>query len=141
MKIFIIGSKNAFDKVPPIAGELERMGHTITLPAGYAEPQKEFEMQKVGKEAYLAFKQGMLREQGERVAANDAVLVLNFEKNGQQNYIGGATFLEVFKAWELGKKIFFYNPLPEGMLHDELVGMAPVVIRGDLSLILTKTLF
>jgi hypothetical protein len=43
--------------------------------------------------------------------------------------------LEVFKAWELGKKIFFYNPLPEGILYDELFGMNPLVINGDLSLI------
>ena len=29
----------------------------------------------------------------------DAVLTLNFDKNGQKNYIGGATFLEVYDAW------------------------------------------
>lgn len=75
----------------------------------------------------------MLQTQAEKVARNDAVLVLNFEKAGQPNYIGGATFLEIFKAWELGKKIFLYNQIPEGMLRDELVGMGPTVINGDLS--------
>jgi hypothetical protein len=58
---------------------------------------------------------------------------LNFDKADLKNYLGGATFLEVFKAWELGKKIFFYNRLPEGMLRDELDAMAPTVIDGNLA--------
>lgn len=119
----------------PIKEGLEKSGHIITVPSGYADPYKEFEMQKLSKEEYIEFKNHMLKEQGERVAANDAVLVINLEKDGQSNYIGGATFLEVFKAWELGKKIFFYNPLPDGLLKDELVGMNPTVINQDLSLI------
>ena len=135
MKIFIVGSKYNFDKIAPIREKLEQVGHIITVPAGHADPFKEQEVQKLGKEAFLEFKTRMLKEQGERVAANDAVLVMNFEKNGQPNYIGGATFLEVFKAWDLGKKIFFFNPLPAGIFYDELVGLNPLVINGDLSLI------
>jgi hypothetical protein len=135
MKIFIVGSKYAMDKFPPVQEELERVGHIITLPSGFADPFRELEMKKLDKDTYVKFKHQKLIEQGERVTANDAILVMNFEKNGQKNYIGGATFLEVFKAWELKKKIFFYNPLPEGMLHDELVGMNPLVINGDLSLV------
>lgn len=135
MKIFIVGSKHNFDKMAPIQRKLEEMGHVITLPSGYATPFKEFEMQKLEKKEYVAYKRGMLEEQAERVKENDAVLVLNFEKNGQANYIGGATFLEIFKAWEMKKKIFFYNPLPTGILHDELFGMNPLILNGDLSLI------
>ena len=133
MKIFIASSKYFFEKVPPVQVELEHMGHVVTLPLGYTEPYKELEMIKLGDFAHAEFKAEMLREQVEKIKANDAVLVLNFEKDGQENYIGGATFLEVYKAWELGKKIFFYNPLPTGMLHDELTGINPKVINGNLT--------
>lgn len=133
MKIFIVGSKYCFDKIPSIQQALEKMGHVITVPSGFADPFREIEVKKLDRETYIKFKTQKLIEQGERVTANDAVLVMNFEKNGQINYIGGATFLEVFKAWELGKKIFFYNPLPEGMLYDELLGMNPTILNGDLS--------
>jgi hypothetical protein len=136
MKIFIVGSKYSFEKIPPIKAELEKAGHIITVPSGFADPFRELEVKKLDKDNYVKFKQQKLKEQSERVAANEAILVLNFEKNGQVNYIGGATFLEVFKAWELGKKIFFFNPLPEGMLYDELVGMNPIIINGDLSIIM-----
>jgi hypothetical protein len=135
MKIFMVGSKYGMDKFAPVQKKLEEMGHIITLPSGFADPFKELEVKKLEKDTYIKFKQQKFHEQNERVAANDAVLVMNFDKNDQKNYIGGATFLEIFKAWELGKKIFFYNPLPEGMLNDELTGMNPLVINGDLSLV------
>ena len=57
---------------------------------------------------------------------------MNFDKNGQKNYIGGATFLEMYDAFRLGKKIFMYNDIPEGLLSDEIIGFAPIVINGNL---------
>jgi hypothetical protein len=77
----------------------------------------------------------MIRLQREKILANDGILVLNFEKNGQQNYIGGATFLEIYQAFDLGRKIFLYNPLPENTFTDELKAMNPIVIQGNLDLI------
>ena len=66
----------------------------------------------------------------------DAVLVLNFnkEKNGiiYNNYIGGATFLEMYDAFRYNKKIFLYNDIPQGILHDEIVGFSPTIINGNL---------
>lgn len=40
------------------------------------------------------------------------------KKNGQPNYIGGATFLEMYKAWEMDKKIYLFNPIPESLLKE-----------------------
>ena len=41
----------------------------------------------------------------------------------------------VVKAWEFEKKIFFYNPLPDCSFTDELKGINPRVIHGDLGLV------
>ena len=69
----------------------------------------------------------------------DAVLVLNYdkEKNGKvyKNYIGGATFLEMYDAFRFGKKIFLMNDIPEGMLFDEIEGFGPVVLKENLDLL------
>ncbi len=135
MNIFICASKHNYDKVAPVKEQLEALGHSITLPNSYDEPMKEEEVRQQGAAAHREWKAMMLHEQEEKVRANDAVLVLNFEKRGQANYIGGATFLEIFKAFELGKKIFLYNPVPDNIFTDELLGMGPLVINGDLSLI------
>lgn len=75
----------------------------------------------------------MIRRSEAVIGESDAVLVVNNEKDGAKGYVGGATFLEIYDAFRLGKKIFFLNPLPEGMLRDELIGFSPVILNGDLS--------
>ena len=133
MKILICCSKFLYDKIPPIKEKLEKMVHNITMPNSYEEPLKEEEMKKISQEEHSKWKGNMIRLQTEKVKANDAVLILNFEKNGQKNYIGGATFLEIFRAFDSGKKIFLFNSIPDNILRDELMGMNPVIINGDLS--------
>ena len=75
----------------------------------------------------------MIRHSEEVISEMDAVLVLNFDKGSQKNYIGGATFLEIYDAFRLGKKIFFINDIPQNMLQDELIGFSPKVIHDDLT--------
>lgn len=77
----------------------------------------------------------MIKTDGKIVEANDAILVMNLDKVDQKNYIGGSTFLEMFKAFDMGKKIFLYNPIPNNSLEDEIRGFGPKVISGDLKLI------
>ncbi len=136
MKIFICASKHHYDKVEPFWRKLEAVGHIVTLPNSYDEPMKEEEMKKIGSEAHREWKANMIKYQDAKVIANDAILVLNFEKNSQPNYIGGAAFLEIFRAFDAGKKIFLLNPIPEGIFTDELLAMGPIVINGDLTKII-----
>lgn len=133
MKIFICCSKAFYDRIPPILEKLEAAGHTVELPNSYDNPLAEQQSKALGEDAHSAFKKTMFARSLRVIEDSDAMLVLNFEKHGQQNYIGGATFLEVYDAYRMDKKIFFYNPLPEGIFYDELRGMAPVVINGSLA--------
>lgn len=135
MKIFICCSKYFYNQIPEIKERLESEGHKITLPNSFDEPFKEEETKKIGKEEHLKFKQKMMRLHEPKIKRNDAILVLNFKKNNIPNYIGGATFMEIIKAWELKKKIFFYNPLPKCSFTDELIGINPKIINGYLELI------
>ncbi len=135
MRIFICCSKHIYGKIPPIQEYLEKQGHAITLPNSYDDPLAEERVKASGREEHVSWKAKMIIKQNEKIESNDAILVLNLEKSGQLNYIGGATFLEMFKAWERNKKIFLYNPIPEGILRDELAAFEPIIINGDLSLI------
>lgn len=135
MKIFIIASKHNYSHIPDTKEILEKMWHIITLPNSYDKPFMEFEIREKSASDHIKWKQEMLRLQIVKVWDNDVVLVMNFEKNWMKNYIGWATFLEVYEAFRQDKKIYFYNELPEGILHDELVGINPLVINWDLSLI------
>ncbi len=136
MKIFITASKSAYHKVADVITELEKVGHSVTPPNKFDNPDEELTIRELSQAEHAAWKGDIIHEDMEIVAAHDAILVLNVvEKYGQQNYIGGSTFLEMFKAFELGKKLYLYNPIPDGMLTDEIIGFSPVVIHGDLSLI------
>ena len=135
MKIFICASKHNYGHVANIKIELERIGHHITVPNSYGEPMKEEEIKMLGVEEHKKWKGSMIRLQKEKVNLNDCILVLNFEKNGQPNYIGGATFLEIYQAFDTGKRIYLYNPIPDSNFKDELIGMGVEVINGDLKTI------
>lgn len=133
MKIMLICSKHFYHKIPGIKSFLESKGHKITLPNSYEEPFQEERMKSLSIEDHRKFKQKMMKLHGPQIKKNDAVLVLNFMKNGIPNYIGGGTFMEVVKAWELNKKIFFWNPLPNCSFTDELKGINPIIINRDLN--------
>ncbi len=136
MRIFICCSKHIYDRIPPIKEALENLGHQITLPNSYDNPGREEEMRAMSAEEHRAWKADMIRLQEKKVRANDGILVLNMEKHGMPNYIGGATFLEMFKAFELGRPIYLWNEIPESILRDEIQGFGPKVIGGDVSLII-----
>lgn len=111
------------------------MGHEITLPNSFDDPGTEERMKKMSPTDHRGWKAKMLKLSENKISGNDAMLVINVEKNGVPNYIGGATFLEMYEAFKMSKKIFIYNPIPDGILHDEIMGMGPEIILGDLQMI------
>ena len=133
MKIFLVCSKHFYHLLPPIQKELESQGHIVQLPNSYTEPFKEEELKKQSLEDHIRWKQDMLRKDEANILGNDAILCINYEKKGQPNYIGGATFLEIATAFRLKKMIYLLNPIPENIFKDELTGMNPVIIAGDVS--------
>ena len=128
----ICSSKHVYGRIGPIKDALEKAGHQITLPNSYEDPMLEERTKAEASERHVALKAKLLWEQGEKISSVEAILVVNFEKGSQANYIGGATFLECYKAFELGKKIYLMNPIPRNAFEDELRGMSPVVINQDL---------
>lgn len=70
------------------------------------------------------------------IKTGDAILVLNYDKNGVKNYIGGNTLIEIGFAHVNDKKIFLLNPVPEEVSYiDEIKAMIDVILNGDLALI------
>ena len=133
MKIFLITSKSAYGTIPPIKKELESAGHVITLPNCYDDTGAEERQREMGRTQHAEWKSQMLRHSTNVIEGSDAVLVLNVDKNGVKNYIGGATFLEMYDAFRLGKKIYLLNEVPDGSLKDEIFGFQPVALNGDLA--------
>ena len=126
--------------------ELEALGHSVVA------PDVEFEMKgddtSVG--AYFARNGGIdafppdhdvwkkkgkaINKHFRKIDASDCVLITNYEKKGIDNYTGGNTFLEMGYAYGTGKKIFILHQLPkESPYIEEILGMQPIVLEGDIS--------
>ena len=137
MKILLICSKNFYGKLAEIKATLEDMGHEIFMPNCYDAPDTEQKMWNLGKKEHNEFKAKMFKQSYDTIEKMDAVLVLNYDKvkNGvtYKNYIGGATFLEMYDAFLLNKKIFLLNDIEKSNLSDEIEGFCPILINGDLS--------
>lgn len=136
MKILIICSKKFYSKIEEVKKDLEKKNIEVFLPNCYDDPTAEQKAWDLGVEEHQKFKAKMFKQSEDTIREMDAVLVLNLdkEKDGKvlNNYIGGATFLEMYDAFRLGKKIYLYNDIPDGMLYDEIEGFGPIIINGDL---------
>jgi len=133
MKILIVCSKKFYPEIKAIKKKLEKRGHEISLPNSYEDPMAEDNAWKLG--IHSEFKKRMFNQSRYTIEKMDAVLCLNFDNKGQKNYLGGATFLELYEAFMNNKKIYLYHDIPEGILYDEISGFDPIIINEDLGLI------
>lgn len=133
MKIVIAGSMQFSEKMLKVAEELKKLGHEPFTSkfapglAGHSDEYKEKEKnrQKMDEDA--------IREFWYVMKDTDALLVLNFDKNGIKNYIGGNAFLEIGFAHVLNQKVFLWNPIPEIPYYKtEIEAVRPVILNGDL---------
>lgn len=124
------------EEMKEIRDALEVIGHTVFVPKDLDDPEVN-EANLVSDEEKISAKieHDFIREHFRKIEGTDAILVLNYEKNGIPGYIGGNTFLEIGLAFWLEKKIFFMYPVPEMDYVTEMASMQPTVINGDLSLI------
>ena len=133
MKIAIVGSMTFVDKMHEVKNSLESLGHEVILSKFAYEytniPKEKIEEQTI----YDKNNSDGLKELCKEIGEADAVLVLNYDKKGIRNYIGGNSFLEAGYAFILGKKIFFVNPIPDMLYTSELEAMKPTILNGDLS--------
>ena len=137
MRIGIIGSMQFTERMLEIRDKLIEFGHDAFITdlhkAMIGKTYEEIETIKIHQKYQL----DAIREFWRAMQVADAVLVLNLDKKGIKNYIGGNTLMEIGFAHVLNQKIFLYNLIPEIDLYKtEIEAMKPVIINGNLNLIL-----
>jgi hypothetical protein len=137
MKIAICASMVFAEKMVQIKHQLEEIGHTVFISQfaegylGKAEKEKE-KLAVSDKNEHDA-----IRKFWEIIKKSDAILVLNYDRKGIQNYIGGNTLMEIGFAHVLNKKIFMMNPIPDiEYYRSEIEAVSPVVLKQDLNKII-----
>lgn len=134
MKIGIAGSMQFTEKMIDVYTQLEELGHEPFM-SSFADSYvgrsaDEIESRKlIDKNDHDA-----IREFWEPMQDAQALLVLNYDKEGIKNYIGGNAFLEMGFAHVLDQKIYLINPIPDMPFYGtEIIAMKPINIGGDLT--------
>ncbi|MFH1072628.1 MAG: hypothetical protein V1743_04330 [Nanoarchaeota archaeon] len=143
MRVTICGSIAFYDEMLAAKENLEKLGHEVRLPPfeirdenGSMIPAKEYYTKRKAETSETSWiwdrKEDAMRLHFQKVEWSDAVLILNMDKHNIQNYVGANTLMEMGLAFHLNKKVFLLNSIPEMDYKEEILGMKPVVLEGDL---------
>lgn len=143
MKITLCGSIAFYDDMLDVKKRLEVLGHEVELPSrqvkdenGNMIPVKEYYARHKATESNDSWiwdrRAEATMRHFKKVQWADAVIVLNYDKNGIAGYVGGNTLMEMGVAFYLKKPIFLLREIPEISYKEEILGMKPIVLSGDL---------
>ncbi len=136
MKITICGSMSFATQMKQTKEKLEELGHSVFMPVDTYDHISDKTLKSRDDDYTHADLQMLTKDHFNKIDASDAILVLNYSKNGIDNYIGASAFAETLHALAEGKKIFLLNPIPkQPYISGDLHCLDISVINGDLSLI------
>lgn len=140
MKIAICASLDFTSEVRDTAKKLAEIGHEVIIPVtsemilNNKVTLEQIKREKENGEIWRRMiKQDSIKRYCKLIEKTEAILVLNFDKKGIKNYIGGNVFLEMGFAHLTDKKIFLLNDIPDVIYKDEIKAMQPIILNGDLS--------
>ena len=113
--------------------QLEELGHDAIIPKDTRDCLKD---PSLNSNLEWGLNLNIDKDHFNKIAASDAVLVLNYPKNNISGYIGGSSLMELAIARHLDKKIFILHELPsENDLRYalEIKIMRPIILNGDLN--------
>lgn len=133
MKILISGSMQFSEKMLEVKHQLEKLGHTAVVSKFIEHYIGKSDQEKESQKLKHKYEEDAIREYWDLMQDVDALLVLNYDKNSVENYVGGNAFLEMGYAYVLKKEIYLLNPIPTIPYYEtEIIAMKPVMIDGDL---------
>jgi hypothetical protein len=133
MKIYILGSNIFMSEMVKITDYLIKIGYDARLHPDY-RLLVSGELNQEGEGHEIKIKNDYLTQNYLNILECDAVLLVNNEKNGIKNYVGGNGLMELGQAYVNNKKIFLLNNLPnkEVKYLDEIISVKPICLDGEL---------
>jgi len=134
MKIAICGSMSSARQMIDAKKELLKNNHEVILPKNTEEYANEVLAEEIAhKSTKNKIENDLIRDYFREIKDADAVLIVNIDKNGINNYVGGNSFLEMGFAHVLNKTIFILNDIPNMIYTDEILAMKPIILNNDFS--------
>lgn len=143
MKIYVIGSTKFMHEMVAAKNELRSLGHDGWIHPDYEALVRGEKSDIVDRAKRSSIEAATVKRENDylrvhyrHICESDGVLVVNLEKNGIKNYIGGNALIEMGQAYVNNKKIFLLTEIPKDMPYAaEIECMDPVCLYGDLGII------
>ncbi len=141
MRIYVLGSNHFMKEMVAVTDKLQSLKydawihpHYIDYVRGEMKGQVERLLSgKPGESAAIKRANDYIRQHYKHILESDAILIVNAEKKGIRNYIGGNVLMEISQAYVNDKKIYFLYGMPESSPYlDEIEAMDPICLRGNL---------
>jgi nucleoside 2-deoxyribosyltransferase len=140
-KTIVVCTSAAFYKhANEIAEELKGLGFSVIVPSTAERMQKEnnYSVKRIktwyDRPEDARLKHNLAMEHFKKVAAGDAVLIINDHKPNQPTYIGPNTMMEWGLAYYLKKPVFLLNRVGrDHNAYEEMISMTTEVLEGNLS--------
>ena len=136
MKIMICGSMTFAKEMMDTKRKLENLGHSVFLPSDIESHLKDpFLTDNLDENYKHTIDKDVLRQCFNLIAQSEAILVLNYAKNGIKGYVGTSSLMEIGLAYYLDKKIFLLNSIPrpkDARWAHEIETIRPVILNRDL---------
>ncbi|MBL7021730.1 hypothetical protein ISR92_00150 [Patescibacteria group bacterium] len=129
MKIAICSSMAFAKEMIKAKEDMEKLGHEVII---QDDVEQHASGEIVDEDKWRKMEIDPFKVYFEEIKKADAILVINLDKHGVSNYVGGNTLIEMAFAYVLDKKIFILNPVPDLGYSDEIEAMKPIILKGDL---------
>ncbi len=138
MRIFICGSMYFAKEMLGVKKKLEEMGYVAEVPCDTQKfvDDSDFTTDNHEENYQHCIENDIIRKSFDSIAESDAILMLNYPKNGINGYVGASGIMEIGLAYYLNKKIFLLYPPPpvkEVKSSHEILIMQPIILNGDFS--------
>lgn len=111
------------------ANTLDALGYEIITP----NPREgEIDYNTLPDAERAALKETLIQEHLDEINESDAILIFNEDKKGVVGYIGGNTLVEMAFAYAQKIELFLLKPVPDMSYTDEILGMKPIALDGDI---------
>jgi len=141
MKVYVLGSNSFMKEMVGCKNQLCDLGYDGWIHQDYEDHVNGRTMAFIegalpGESADFKRAHDYIRQHYNHILQSDAILIVNLEKKGIKNYIGGNCLMEMGMAYVNNKKIFLLNDIPVGISYlDEIKAMDPICLHGNLSAI------
>lgn len=135
MKIMVCGSMTFAKEMLDAQEALTQMGHEVCVPcdADLHVARPGFIDDLDGDRKHV-IENNIMKRCFDLLAGSDAIVFLNYPKNGTNGYIGISSLMEMGLAFYLGKKIFLLYDVPspsEARWAHEVLCFEPTVLHGS----------